>query len=163
MAPGHWPGATPAGPGTLSSSVKLLTGRLTATLALPDATGTFKQFGIVPVTATPRFINAATTPGKINLSTGAIRSTSYITLQVVDLKVAGIHIPVGPSCGTATPAVISVASQPGFSIVKGGNLAGSYTIPQFANCGPATVLINLTIRGPGNTLMLTLGKPTFGG
>jgi hypothetical protein len=39
----------------------------------------------------------------------------------------------------------------------------SYTIPQFAGCGLATVLINLTIPGPGNTLTLTLGKPTFGG
>jgi hypothetical protein len=29
-------------------------------------------------------------------------------------------------------------------------------------CGLATVLINLTIPGPGNTLALTLGKPTFG-
>jgi len=43
------------------------------------------------------------------------------------------------------------------------NLAGSYTIPQFANCGVATVLIDLTKPGPGNTLTLTLGKPTSGG
>jgi hypothetical protein len=92
-----------------------------------------------------------------------VDSVSHITLQLVDLKVAGIDIPVGPSCETSTPAVISAASQPGFSIVKGGNLAGSYAIPQFANCGLATVLINLTIPGPGNTLTLTLGKPTFGG
>lgn len=153
----------PLGPGTLSARANLITGRLTATLALPDATGTFKQFGIVPVTATTRFINAAPTTGRINLSTGAIHSTSHITLQLVDLKVAGIDIPVGPACETSTPAVVSVASQPGFSIIKGGNLAGSYTIPQFANCGLATVLINLTIPGPGNTLTLTLGKPTFGG
>jgi hypothetical protein len=153
----------PLGPGTLSATANLITGRLTATLKLPDATGTFKQFGIIPVTATTRFINAAPTSGKINLSTGAIHSTSHITLQLVDLKVAGLDIPVGPSCETSTPAVISVASQPGFSIVKGGNLAGSYTIPQFANCGLATVLINLTIPGSGNTLTLTLGKPTFGG
>jgi hypothetical protein len=151
------------GPGSLSSSVSLTTGRLTATLALPDATGTFKQFGIVPVTATTRFINATPTTGKINLSTGAIHSTSHITLQLVGLKVAGIDIPVGPACETSAPAVVSVASQPGFSVLKGGNLAGSYTIPRFANCGLATVLINLTIPGPGNTLTLTLGKPTFGG
>jgi hypothetical protein len=151
------------GPGTLSATVNVITGRLTANLTLPDATGTFKQFGIIPVTATTRFINAAPTTGKVNLTTGAIHSTSQITLQLVDLKVAGIDIPVGPSCETSTPAVVPVASQPGFSILKGGNLAGSYTIPQFANCGLATVLINLTIPGSGNTLTLTLGKPTFGG
>jgi hypothetical protein len=151
------------GPGSLTSTVNVITGKLTAHLALPDATGTFKQFGIVPVTATTRFINAAPTMGKINLRTGAIHSTSQITLELVDLKVAGIGIPVGPSCETSTPAIVPVSSQPGFSILKGGNLAGTYTIPQFANCGLATALINLTIPGAGNTLTLTLGKPTFGG
>jgi hypothetical protein len=114
----------PLGPGTLSATVNVITGRLTAALTLPDATGTFKQFGIIPVTATTRFINAAPTTGKVNLTTGAIHSTSRITLQLVDLKVAGIDIPVGPSCETSTPAVVPVASQPGFSILKGGNLAG---------------------------------------
>jgi hypothetical protein len=151
------------GPGTLTSTVNVITGKLTAHLALPDATGTFKQFGIIPVTATTRFIDAAPTTGRINLRTGAIHSTSQITLQLVNLKVAGIGIPVGPSCETSTPAVVAVASQPGFSILKGGNLAGSYTIPRFANCALATALINLTIPGSGNTLTLTLGKPTFGG
>ena len=68
-----------------------------------------------------------------------------------------------PACETSTPAVVSVASQPGFSILNGGNLSGPYTIPQFANSGLATVLINLTIPGPGHTLTLTLGKPTCGG
>lgn len=150
------------GPGTLKSTVNVITGRLTANLSLPPATGTFKQFGIIPVTATTQFINAAPTTGKINLKTGAIHSTSKITLQITSLTVAGLPIPVGSSCETSTPAVVAVASQPGFSILKGGNLAGSYTIPQFASCGLATVLINLTIPGPGNTLTLTLGKPTFG-
>jgi hypothetical protein len=153
----------PVGPGTLASTVNVITGKLTANLSLPPATGSFKQFGIIPVTATAQFINAAPTTGKINLKTGAVHSTSKITLQITNLTVAGLPVPVGPSCETSTPAVVSVASQPGFSILKGGNLAGSYTIPQFANCLLATPLINLTIPGPGNTLTLTLGKPTFGG
>jgi hypothetical protein len=152
----------PLGPGTLSSTVNIITGKLTANLSLPPATGSFKQFGLIPVTATTQFINAAPTTGKINLRTGAIHSTSKITLQITSLTVAGIPVPVGSSCETSTPAVVSVASQPGFSILKGGKLAGSYSIPQFANCGLATALINLTIPGPGNTLTLTLGKPTFG-
>lgn len=151
------------GPGTLKSTVDVITGKLTANLSLPPATGTFKEFGLIPVTATTQFINAAPTTGKVNLTTGAIHSTSHITLRITNLMVGGIPVLVGSSCQTSTPAVVSVASRPGFSILKGGNLAGSYTIPQFANCGLATVLINLTIPGPGNTLTLTLGKPTFGG
>ena len=58
--------------------------------------------------------------------------------------------------------MIKVASQPGFSILKGGNLAGAYTIPQFAHCGLVTPLINVTLTGPGNTITLTLGKAKIG-
>jgi hypothetical protein len=53
---------------------------------------------------------------------------------------------------------VTVSSQPGFNILKGGNLAGTYTIPDFANCGLETLLINLTVPGAGNTITLTLGK-----
>lgn len=52
----------------------------------------------------------------------------------------------------------SIRSQPGFNIIKGGNLAGTYTIPPFAHCGLETVVIDLTLPGGGNTITLTLGK-----
>lgn len=150
------------GPGKLASTVNVTTGRLTANLALPPATGSFKQFGLVPVTATTKFINDGPTTGKINLDTGVVTSTSEITLQITNLTVAGVNMPVGDSCETTTPVTVKVKSQPGFQILKGGNLAGAYTIPQFANCELATPLINLTIPGSGNTIALKLGTPTFG-
>jgi hypothetical protein len=40
----------------------------------------------------------------------------------------------------------------------GGPLSGRYTIGLFRHCGLNTVLLNLTIPGPGNTLNLTLGQ-----
>ena len=146
------------GPGKLVSTVDLNTGSLTANLTLPNATGSFNELGLVPVTATTQFINDGPTTGRIDLNTGAVSTTSLITLRIVDLKVAGLDMPVGSSCETSTPVSVSVASQPGFSIVKGGNLAGTYAIPQFANCGLETALINLTLPGSGNTITLTLGK-----
>lgn len=84
------------------------------------------------------------------------------TVRIVSLSVAGIPVPVGGSCQTSAPAVVKVKSQQGFNILNGGNLKGTYTIPQFANCGLATLLINLTIPGPGNTITLTLGKAKIG-
>ncbi|HEY2576514.1 MAG TPA: hypothetical protein VGI74_09420 [Streptosporangiaceae bacterium] len=153
------PNATlPLGPGKLTSTVDLTTGALTATLSLPNATGSFKQFGLIPVTATAKLINDGPTTGSVDPSTGAVTSTSMITMRIVDLKVAGLDLPVGSACQTSTPVSVTVNSQPGFNIVKGGNLAGTYTIPQFANCGLETLLINLTLPGPGNTITLTLGK-----
>jgi hypothetical protein len=83
-------------------------------------------------------------------------------MQIVSLSIAGIPVPIGPACESSTPAAIKVASQPGFNILKGGNLAGTYAIPQFANCGLVTPLINVTLTGPGNTITLHLGKARIG-
>ena len=124
------PNATlPLGPGKLAANVNVGTGKIQATLTMPDATLTFKQFGLIPVTATTHFINNGPTTGTINLSTGGVTSTSHITMQIVSLSIAGLPVPIGPACESSMPARIRVTSQPGFNIVKGGNLAGTYTIP----------------------------------
>ena len=146
------------GPGTLRSKVDLNTGAVTASLKLPPATGSFKELGVVPVTATVAFIQNGPTTGTVDLNTGAVTTMSSITLQITSLSVSGLPVPVGPACQSATPAVVSLASQPGFSIVKGGTVSGTYPIPPFAHCGLITPVLNLTITGPGNTISLTLGK-----
>jgi hypothetical protein len=146
------------GPGTLKSTVNLSNGSLTATLTLPPATASFEELGLVPVTATTAFINDGPTTGTVNLDTGAVTTTSHITLQVTSLSVAGIPVPVPSGCESASPATVKVDSQPGFTIVNGGNLSGTYTVPPFAHCGLLTPVLNLTIPGPGNTITLTLGK-----
>ena len=146
------------GPGTLRATVDLTTGAVPASLNLPPASGSFKELGLIPVTAIAAFIQNGPTTGKVDLSTGAVTTTSKITLQITNLSVAGIPVPVGPACESATPASITLTSQPGFSIINGGKVSGTYTVPPFAHCGLTTPLLNLTIAGPGNTLTLTLGK-----
>lgn len=144
-------------PGTLNSSLDANTGKLTGTLTLPNATASFKQLGLVPVTAVTQFINDGQTTGTLNLNTGAVKTTSKITLRIVKLTVAGIPQIVGSHCQTSKPAVITVTSQKDFNILQGGHLAGTYTIPPFAHCLLDTLLINLTLPGPGNTISLKLG------
>jgi len=129
---------------------------------MPDATGSFQQLGIIPVTATTQFINDGPTTGRLNLQTGTVRTKSKITLRIVSLTVAGLNVPVGSSCQTKSPAVVRLTSQPGFNVLQGGSLAGGYRIPDFSGCGLATVLINLTIPGGGNTITLKLGKAKVG-
>jgi len=148
----------PLGPGHLKATADLNTNAVTATLTLPDATGSFKELGIVPVTATVRLINNGPTTGTIDPNTGTITTTSMITMRIVDLKVAGIDLPVGNACQTSSPVSVTITSQPGFNILKGGTVAGTYTIPKFAHCGLNTLLINLTVPGSGNTISLKLGK-----
>ena len=146
------------GPGTLRSRVNLSNGNVVASLNLPPATGSFKEFGLIPVTATVAFIQNGPTTGKVDLNTGAVTTSSSITLQITGLSVSGLPVPVGPACESATPASVALASQPGFSIVNGGTVSGTYTVPPFAGCGLVTPVLNLTITGPGNTISLTLGK-----
>jgi hypothetical protein len=149
------------GPGALRTTLDLSNGILTASLNLPPAQVSFKEFGLIPVSATTEFIQQGATTGKVNLNTGAVTSTSTIILKITSMSVAGLPVPVGKSCESATPAVITLKSQPGFSVVSGGKLTGTYTIPAFAGCGPAgllTPVINQSVAGPGNTIALTLGE-----
>jgi hypothetical protein len=154
-------GAINLGPGTLSTTADLTTSTLTGTLTLPPATGSFKELGLIPVTATTEMIQDGTATGTVNFTTNAVTTTATDTIKLTSLKVAGVPILVGPSCETS-PATISVSSQAGFNVLNGGTLSGTYTIPQFAHCGLATLLINLTLPGPGNTISLTLGKGALG-
>ncbi len=152
----------PLGPGTLTTTADLTTSTLTGTLVLPPSTGSFKELGLIPVTATTELIQDGPATGTVNFSTKAVQTTTQSTLKVTRLTAAGISIPVGNSCETRTPATITVSSQPGFNVLSGGTLTGTYTIPRFAHCGLATLLINLTLPGPGNTISLTLGAGTIG-
>ncbi len=149
----------PLGPGTLAATADLTTSAITGSVSLPAATGSFSELGFVPVTATTEFIENGQTTGTLE-SSGGITATSHITLKLTSLKVAGIPVPVGNSCETATPATIPLASQPGFNALSGGAVSGTYTIPRFTHCLLATPLINLTLPGPGNTITLTLGAAT---
>jgi len=148
----------PLGPGHLTATADLNTDAIKATLTLPNATGSFKELGLIPVSATVKLINNGPTTGTLDPNTGAVTTTSVITMRIVDLKVAGIDLPVGSACQTSSPVSVTVSSQPGFSILKGGTLAGTYTIPSFAGCGLQTLLINLTVPGAGNSISFTLGK-----
>ena len=145
------------GPGTLTSTVNLSTGKVTASLTLPPATVSYEELGLIPVTATTAFINDGPTRGTVNLDTGAVTTTSHIIMQITSLTVAGLPIPVPSGCESAKPAKVTVTSEPGFTIVNGGSLSGTYTLPPFAHCGLETPVLNLTIPGPGNTITLTLG------
>lgn len=154
------------GPGTLSSKVNASTGKLTATLSLPPATSSFKQAVgpiSVPVTATTKFINDGPSTGKVNLNTGAVSTTSKVTLQITKLTVGVLSVPVGSKCETVNPVVVKLKSLKGFNPLDGGKVAGTYTIGKFHNCGlVGTVLINQTVPASGNTIMLKLGKAKIG-
>ncbi|MBV9444567.1 MAG: hypothetical protein JO345_01505, partial [Streptosporangiaceae bacterium] len=99
--------------------------------------------------------------GTVNLTANTITSTANVTLKITKLIVAGLTLPVGNSCET-TPFNIAISSGAGFTVGGGGPVSGTYTIPAFHHCLLNTLLLNLTIPGPGNTLNLTLGALQIG-
>lgn len=151
------------GPGTLTSTVDdqaPAESNVTATLNLPPAVGEFKEFGIVPVSVKTTFIQEGTATGSIDPGTGAVTTTARVTLQLSDLKVAGLPVLVGSHCKTKEPVKITVKSGDDWHVLFGGTLTGTYTIPEFKDCLLATSLINLIVPGSGNTITLKLGAGT---
>lgn len=154
------------GPGSLTATADLTTGAITdGTLSLPDSTGSFTELGFVPVQATVAFTQVGPITGTVSIANDTTTATANMELRITDLKVAGVDTFVGNHCQTVTPASITVTSQAGFTIGTGGPVAGTYTIPDFNNCGllnSQAGLIDLVIPGSGNTISLTLGTPTAG-
>jgi hypothetical protein len=149
------------GSGTLAATVDLDTGASSSTLSLPPATASAKELGVVPVSATTEMIQNGPAAGTVDLNANTITSTASVTLKITKLKIAGLSVPVGSKCQTS-PFSVTLSSGAGFTVGGGGPLSGSYTIPLFRHCGLNTVLLNLTIPGPGNTLNLTLGQLQLG-
>jgi len=147
------------GSGTLSATVDLNTGTSSATLTMPPATASTTVLGFIPVSATTVINQVAPATGTVT-ATG-ITSTATVTLQITNLTVFGVSLPVGDSCMTS-PFTISLASDPGFTVSGGGPVSGMFTIPHFHHCGLNTLLLNLTIPGSGNSINLTLGALQFG-
>src|SRR2546421_210936 len=104
------------------------------------------------VTALAGFLTA------VMVATSPAVASAATPLQTPSLGGAGLRVRGGPPGESPPPASVARPSQPGFSIVNGGTVSGTYTIPPFANCGLITPVLNLTITGPGNTISLTLGK-----
>ncbi|MFI1092190.1 hypothetical protein [Streptomyces sp. NPDC020917] len=147
----------PLGPGQLSSTLDSDTWTVTAATSLPDATLKFWTLDLIPVTAKVQFVEAQPTVGTIDPYTGALSTTSYFTIKIKQLIVAGIPQLIGDSCQTESPAVIPLTSGADWGVIKGGTLSGTYTIPNFHNCILEAPLINLIVPGAGNTISLLLG------
>ncbi|MGW1771195.1 DUF6801 domain-containing protein [Streptomyces sp. NPDC002104] len=158
----------------------------------PPFTSTFLTFGFAPTTATMVLEQA----GPMNVSsdilldfaTGNNYATTYVrvplVLRVLDVKVNGTRLDVGPSCRTATPLSspepdpakhpgphlvmlgkgVILAGQPatGYLLTSGGPLTGEVTVPAFTGCGAGGEdldrLLTASISGSGNYIKQIQGQ-----
>ncbi|MBD0710175.1 MULTISPECIES: DUF6801 domain-containing protein [unclassified Streptomyces] len=157
----------------------------------PPFTATFLTFDFQPVTAT--MVLEQTGPITIStllriVATGdnyldnTVRAP--LVLRVLDVKVDGVKLDVGPSCRTATSLTSpdpQAARYPGdhllmtglgkiplgepaqgYILTSGGPLTGEVTIPAFKGCGSGGEnfdrLLTASISGPGNYVKQMQGQ-----
>jgi hypothetical protein len=160
------------GPSTLSISLHR-DGTFTATLPLPPVQTSFKAAGLLPTTATVSFVPKGKVTGSLKAGKRTVvTSVAKDYLHLSNVKVAGVDQMVGDSCQTVKPVVLHVATPAGksFNLDKGGALAGTFSIGDFAGCGtnPITealnnALINQLVPGDGNKISLTLSHGKLAG
>jgi hypothetical protein len=142
------------GPGALKSTLDLSTAVLSSDLTLPTAHSQFNALGFLPTSADIDFLPDGPAIGTVSAT--QITATAKVTVRVHNVWSGGVPVIVGDNCKTEVPATISLVSQPGFTVLGGGDLAGTYTMPKLDNCLLVTWLLNALIPGPDNTITLHL-------
>ncbi len=87
---------------------------------------------------------------------GRMYATVTVDAVIATVHAAGRMLIDGGSCRTAAHAIVPLRSKPGFSLKRGGRLAGRYHRPPFTGCGWITPLVNLLAAGPGNAAVIDL-------
>ncbi|MER6098974.1 DUF6801 domain-containing protein [Streptomyces sp. NPDC001728] len=156
----------------------------------PPFESTFLTFGFAPVTATLVLEQAGpmTVESDILLVFPDNIAESYIrvplVLRVLDVRVNGTRLDVGPSCRTEKP-ISSPEPQPakypgdhlvllgkgqlingtdatGYVLTTGGPLTGEVSVPAFKGCGAGGEnldrLLTASISGPGNYIKQIQGQ-----
>ncbi|WP_353953400.1 hypothetical protein V6K52_08280 [Knoellia sp. S7-12] len=148
--------------GSASTSLDLATRKITGgTVTLPAATATMSIAGLPLVKVTQKVEQVGTVTGVLD-DANRITVTQRFNIRITRVEALGIPVNLVPStCITSTPVTAVLKGQLG-GFYDPYTLNGTYTIPKFKQCGLNTLLLNLAIPGPGNTLKATFSlKPAF--
>ncbi|WP_139279800.1 hypothetical protein [Rhodococcoides yunnanense] len=166
----------------LSTDVDLAGGSVSGSLVLPQASADLKlgpvtlaNFDISIVDPTP-VSGSIALGGTDEVPTLDLDVQQSFRIRIDSVKPLGIDtgsagssaidlIPVGSNCITEPTTADLSGSIDAIELI-GNNAAdahvtGSYTIPQFQNCGAFTPVLNAIIAGPNNTLDVHLTNPVF--
>ncbi len=130
-------------------------GLFTGDLALRPATVSRTALGRTLLSATVQIAPDSPVIGRIG-DQDQLFATVTVDAVITAVRVAGRTAGGRASCRTVTHAVVPLHSRPGFRLEQGGRLAARYQRPPFAGCGWLTPLINLTVAGPGNAVVIDL-------
>ncbi|KQU47145.1 hypothetical protein ASG84_08475 [Rhodococcus sp. Leaf278] len=166
----------------LVTDVDLVGGTVTGSLALPQASANLKlgpatlaKFTISIIDATP-VSGTLVQGGPAEAPTLDLDVEQSFKIRIDSVKPLGIDtgsagsasldlIPAGANCVTAETTANLTGSLDAIDLIQNNqtdsHVKGTYTIPQFQNCGAFTSVLNAIIAGPGNTLDVHLTNPVF--
>ncbi|MBJ7470016.1 MAG: fibronectin type III domain-containing protein [Solirubrobacteraceae bacterium] len=142
--------------GAIDAELTLATGAFSADLTLNDTVGRLTTLGFLPVTVKVGLVPSGKTTG--TLLDGVLITNSLVRVKLKEIKLFGaIPIAGGNSCQTKQLSKIQLKStQPEFSPLRGGPIAGTYAISDLNGCGPLNGFVSPLTAGGGNTINLTL-------
>ncbi|MEV2243305.1 DUF6801 domain-containing protein [Streptomyces sp. NPDC049970] len=152
---------------------------------LPPASGTFLTFGFMPTTATLEMTQIPTgtdadgvripnIESDLAILPTSSRNRTTITLDLMlrlrDVEVNGVPLDVGSNCRTSKPFKLTLEGLGtwgpdglvGYTLVSGGELTGSVTIPPFSGCGATEDLDDIftaSLSGVPNYVKQVQGAP----
>ncbi|AJW40962.1 hypothetical protein NY08_2952 [Rhodococcus sp. B7740] len=166
----------------LATDVDLVGGTVTGSLELPQASADLKlgpatlaNFTISIVDATP-VSGTIVRGGPDEAPTLDLDVAQSFKIRIDSVKPLGIDtgsagsaavdlIPAGSNCVTAETTANLSGSLDAIDLIQNNqadaHVKGTYTIPQFQNCGAFTSVLNAIIAGPDNTLDVHLTDPVF--
>ncbi|EAP99519.1 hypothetical protein JNB_05085 [Janibacter sp. HTCC2649] len=145
--------------GSAKTSINLSTRQITGSVTLPPASTTMAIAGLPLVKVTQQVEQVGSVTGSLG-DASAITVTQRFNIRITRVEALGIPINLVPStCITSTPVSAVLTGKLG-GFYDPYTLSGTYTIPKFKDCGINTLLLNLAIPGPDNTLKATFSlKP----
>ena len=141
--------------GSLSIHADLDSGQFTGDLVLDQTTVSRTVLGVRLFSATVQIAAKSPVIGGVDHE-GRTFATVTVDAVIHAVHAAGRTLISGGSCRTASPAIVPLRSTSGFTLERGGRLAGRYHRPPFTGCGRLTPLVNLLVAGPGNAVVIDL-------
>jgi hypothetical protein len=168
-------------PGTFKGQADITQGKILGQIYIPPSSFTQSIAGPLSVTATAAIVSTKPVTGTLKLANFKITATSTFIIRILTMyadtpvpptitippilpgmppiviTVPTLPVPkvnlVGNNCATASPISVTMS---GIAHLDGpSTFTGTFSIPNFANCGLATALLNQEVPGPGNTFSAT--------
>ncbi|MEU8634620.1 DUF6801 domain-containing protein [Amycolatopsis sp. NPDC048633] len=149
-------GSTAPITGSFDADVNLSAKTFLGDLKLDPTHTDFKLLGFLPGSSDVKVVQNGPQTGEL-VGTGFKAHIKFDTF-LTTVNLFGIPISSDPKCGTVSPSTSEMTTGTDFDLLKGGKLAGTYSLSALQNCGPFNDIVSGFAKSDGNSLDLVLAK-----